>query len=62
MPYLEVENYETSAATVTVLLTDTNRNVHHWKTVDLGSSPAGTEGGSTPTSSTASGWSPAITG
>jgi hypothetical protein len=39
--FLEVENYETSAATVTVLLTDTNRNVYRWKTVDLGSSPAG---------------------
>ena len=25
--FLEVENYETSAATVTVLLTDTNQNV-----------------------------------
>ena len=39
--YLEVENYETSAATVTVLLTDTNQNVHVWKTVDLDGGPAG---------------------
>ena len=38
VPYLEVENYETSAATVTVLLTDTNRNVHRRKTVDLDAS------------------------
>ena len=41
MAYLEVENYETSAATVTVLLTDTNQNVHVWKTVDLDGGPAG---------------------
>ena len=40
VPYLEVENYETSAATVTVLLTDTNQNVHLWKTVELDGSPA----------------------
>jgi hypothetical protein len=62
VPYLEVENYETSAATVTVLLTDTNQNVHVWKTVDLDVVPRGTEEGFTPTSSTTSGWSPAITG
>ena len=41
VPSLEVENYGTSAATVTVLLTDTNQNVHLWKTVELDGSPAG---------------------